>query len=290
MIRTLILVFFFVSLSANARAQESSSPVQTKVPRFSAGIDFLYTASSLEYLRFSSHFFWNEIDSTYKVYNASQLDSLNNAQNVRSIVSNLRLSFVIHLVHTPRLIIDGEFSLGLSQFIFKLNSTTSDTLKLKMTSTISCPSWGINFNGEYYFGPHWGIALQPSLYYSAGTTGMIQDNEMLQLPGFSESRQNTINYLYSRINLAATYRTKGFKILAGPAFSYCYFANDYVVGGNNPATGDNFRREIHSQFRSGSYFDGFIGMEWTIIPLITVHLYGGFATDLYFQPGVRFNF
>jgi hypothetical protein len=290
MIRKLILAFFIVSLSANARAQDSAATARPKTHRFSAGTDYIYTGCNLEYTRYSSRFFWNDKDSTNQAFTQAQLDSLNQVQNVRSSVHNIRVRLVIHVVQTPRLVIDAGFSLGISRFNFKLSSTSNDTLKLTLSSTLGCPSWGIDLNGEYFLNPHWGIALQPSLYYSAGTTGVIQDIEMLQLPGFIESRQNTVNYLYTRINLAAIYRIKGFRIIAGPAFSYCYFANDYVVAGTNPNTGDSFRRDIKAQFRAETFFDGFAGIEWNIIPLLAINCYGGFGRNLYVQPGVKFNF
>ena len=273
-----------------APAQDTVTYPCAKTRRFSVGLDYYFNRARLDYSYYSSAVYWNSSLIGERTLSGDELDEMNSYKKVMSALNTFRISFGMVILCKTHWNIGGKVSLGPSSFSYDIHNTRLDSLERKMSSGFTSPVAGLDFDFGYHFNPRWGIALQPSVLYTFGTTSRITDNEFPEIPYFQETRKNIFHYIYTRINLLASYTINGFTVSAGPGFYYLYLANHYRINRTTPLSGYTYDTEVSTSFYTKSFFDGCIVVDWTIIPALSLGICCAIGNDFFIQPGVRYNF
>jgi hypothetical protein len=255
-------------------AQDIVTPTPPKSRRFSIGIDYSHIAANLKYSSFSSHYYWNAIDYGEKQMQESEIRDLNSSEKTTSSLDAFMAYFKMTLFSNKHWHVAGRISLGMTSFAYRVNNIAPDSLEKEMSSGFACAATGLDFEAGYHFSRRWALIVQPSVLYSFGKMKNITDNVLPEISFFQETRKNNFDYIYTRLNLSASFTTASLTFSTGPGFYYLYQANDYHVDRTNSLNGDSFRSDFHSKLYSKSFIDWFISADWTIIPALSLGVYG----------------
>ena len=138
------------------------------------------------------------------------VDDLNSFMNWNEKTQNLCIVFGMFLLNKPehKWQVDANVFFGLSKLHYQVQDTRNDTLRLTSTSSLQKPTIGLEFLIKHAFDKHWDILLEPYFVYSWGNLTSIEDKLNTTLDYFSETREHGFQYIYSRMNVMASYTFK----------------------------------------------------------------------------------
>jgi len=272
--------------------QSQELKTEPNLKKFHIGLDYTFIQTDMKLLYMTQQNTWNGTEFDLRKFEQDEIDEMNSIEKFTRKFQSLALEAGIVLVNKSdgKWMIDGSIMIGIAKPWYRVYNTKNDTIEFLATSGFSMLTAGFKFTFRYNLNPHWGFGLYPYFGYSFGTNKNINDNTYGHIEYFNEKRQNRYAYLYSRINVLASYTIKKFTVSAGPGFYLLYNANDYKLERSDPAGADTYLTEVETHLVSKYFIDGTIAIDWRIIDALTLSIYSAYATDLVIHGGIRYIF
>lgn len=288
--KQLLLTLIFLLTMTYLVAQEQKTEPRPK--KFHVGLSYAYTNADLELAHMTQESKIGDVELDPLTLSDGDIDDLNSFMNWNDKTQSLCVSFGTSLLNKPdcKWQVDGNVFIGLSAMRYHVKDTRNDTAAMTSKSEFLKPTMGIEFRIKYALGSHWGILLEPWFIYSWGKLTSTSDRLNSELENFNLSREHDFHYIYSRVNVMASYTFRHFSFSAGPGVYYLFFTNKYKLMRTNQVSGSTTEDLTTSRLHSKFPLDGVIDVTWRIMDPLTFHVECAFGSDLMIQPGLFFNF
>lgn len=285
----LLTLIFLLTITLLYSQEQKTEP---KSKKFHVGLGYAYTNADLTLTQMTHESRIGEMQLEPFTLSKADIDDLNSFMNWNEKTQNLCIVFGMFLLNKPdhKWQVDANVFIGLTRLHYQVQDTRNDTLSLTSTSSLQKPTIGIEFLVKYAFDKHWNILLEPYFIYSWGNMTSIKDKLNTTLDYLCETREHDFQYIYSRINVMASYTFKRVSFSAGPGVYFLYFTNKYTITRTNQSTGavseDRTSSKLHSKFP----VDGVVNVTWKIMDPLTIRVQCALGTDFLIQSGLFFNF
>ena len=288
--KQLVFTLIFISSIALLHAQEQKTDRKPK--KFHIGLSYVYINADLELCDMTHESKIGEAELDPFNLSEEDLDDLNSFMKWNNQTQSLCLSFGMFLLNKTdsRWQIDANLIFGLSKMRYLVRDTRNDTAEQISKTGFCKPTVGVEFKVKYAFNNLLGILVEPCFIYSWGELTPTKDRLNAGLENFTISREHDFHYIYSRINVMASYTHKRFSFSIGPGLYYLFFTNRYKLVRTNQLSGSTTEDLTTSQLHSKFPLDGVLDVTWRMMDPLTFHVECAIGSDVRIQSGIFFNF